>query len=85
MKKIMFPLFAAAVLFAGSSMAQSQKYVDLSHRMMAVTAWDQDLFQASFTTVYRVLKGRGMMNTYFLVAKPGGVLPPAEYGYNFTI
>jgi putative transposase len=44
------------------SMAQSQKYVDLSHRMMAVTAWDQDLFQASFTTVYRVLKGRGMMS-----------------------
>jgi transposase InsO family protein len=43
------------------SMAQSQKYVDLSHRMMAVTAWDQDIFQASFTTVYRVLKGRGMM------------------------
>lgn len=25
MKKIMFPLFAAAILFAGSSMAQSQK------------------------------------------------------------
>ena len=36
------------------SMAQSQKYVDLSHRMMAVTALDQDIFQASFTTVYRV-------------------------------
>ncbi|MBL7991126.1 MAG: tetratricopeptide repeat protein [Candidatus Kapabacteria bacterium] len=31
------------------------------------------------------LKGRGMMNTYFLVAKPGGVMPPAERGYNFTI
>lgn len=31
------------------------------------------------------LKGRGMMNTYFLVAKPGGVMPPAELGYNFTI
>lgn len=31
------------------------------------------------------LKGRGMMNTYFLVAKPGDVLPPAEHCYNFTI
>lgn len=31
------------------------------------------------------LKGRGMMNTYFLVAKPGEVMPPAERGYNFTI
>jgi putative transposase len=50
------------------TMAQSQKYVDLSHRMMAVTAWDQDIFQASFTTVYRVLKARGMTS----MRGPGG-------------
>jgi len=42
-------------------LARSQEYVDLSHRTLAVTAWDQDLFQASFSTVYRVLKERNLM------------------------
>ena len=45
------------------TLAQSQEYVDLSHRLLAVTAWDQDLFQASFSTVYRVLKERNLMGT----------------------
>ena len=44
------------------AMARSQEYVDLSHRLLAVTAWDQDLFQASFSTVYRVLKERNLMS-----------------------
>ena len=39
-----------------TAMAQSQEYVDLSHRILAVTAWDQGRFFASFSTVYRVLK-----------------------------
>ena len=43
------------------TLAQSQEYVDLSHRTLAVTAWDQDLFQASFSTVYRVLRERNLM------------------------
>ena len=43
------------------ALAQSPEYVDLSHRTLAVTAWDQDLFQASFSTVYRVLKERNLM------------------------
>ena len=43
------------------AMAKSQEYVDLSHRIMAVTAWDKGLFQASFSTVYRVLKERNLM------------------------
>ena len=43
------------------AMAKSQKYVDLSHRIMAVTACDQGLFQASFSTVYRVLKEQNLM------------------------
>lgn len=42
-------------------LAQSQEHVDLSHRILAVTAWDQGLFQASFSTVYRVLKERNLM------------------------
>jgi transposase InsO family protein len=43
------------------TLAQSQEYVDLSHRTLAVTAWDQGLFQVSFSTVYRVLKERNLM------------------------
>lgn len=43
------------------AMAQSQEYVDLSHRILAVTAGDKDLFQTSFSTVYRVLKDEGLM------------------------
>ena len=43
------------------TLAQSQEYVDLSHRILTVTAGDQGLFQASFSTVYRVLKERNLM------------------------
>jgi putative transposase len=50
------------------AMARSQEYVDLSHRIMAVTAWDKGLFQASFSTVYRVLKERNLMTA----RGPGG-------------
>ena len=50
------------------TMAKSQEYVDLSHRIMAVTAWDKGLFQASFSTVYRVLKERNLMTA----RGPGG-------------
>jgi len=50
------------------AMAKSQEYVDLSHRILAVTACDKDLFQASFSTVYRILKERNMMTA----RGPGG-------------
>ena len=50
------------------AMARSQEYVDLSHRIMAVTAWDKGLFQASFSTVYRVLKEQNLMTA----RGPGG-------------
>ncbi|MSU62336.1 MAG: transposase [Pedosphaera sp.] len=50
------------------AMAKSQEYVDLSHRIMAVTAWDKGLFQASFSTVYRVLKEQNLMSA----RGPGG-------------
>ena len=43
------------------AMAKSEAYADLSHRTLAVTAWDNDLFQASFSTVYRVLKENDLM------------------------
>jgi putative transposase len=50
------------------AMARSQEYADLSHRILAVTAWDQGLFQASFSTVYRLLKERNLMTA----RGPGG-------------
>ena len=50
------------------AMARSPEYVDLSHRILAVTAGDQGLFQASFSTVYRVLKERNLMTA----RGPGG-------------
>ncbi len=50
------------------AMARSGEYVDLSHRIMAVTACDKCLFQASFSTVYRVLKEQGLMTA----RGPGG-------------
>jgi transposase InsO family protein len=43
------------------ALAQRQEYVDLSHRTLAVTAWEKGLFQASFSTVYRVLKEQNLM------------------------
>ena len=51
------------------AMATNEEHVDLSHRILAVTAWDQDLFQVSFSTVYRVLKEQNLMSA----RGPGGV------------
>ena len=51
------------------ALATSEEHVDLSHRMLAVTAWDKDLFQASFSTVYRILKEQNLMSA----RGPGGV------------
>jgi putative transposase len=42
------------------AMAKDEKYADLSHRILAVTAGDKGLFQASFSTVYRILKKEGL-------------------------
>jgi putative transposase len=50
------------------AMAKSQEYVDLSHRILAVTACDKGLCQASFSTVHRVLTEQNMMST----RGPGG-------------
>lgn len=50
------------------AMAQSPDYVDLSHRILAVTACDKGLFQASFSTVYRILNERNLMTA----RGPGG-------------
>jgi putative transposase len=51
-----------------TAMAQSQEYVDLSHRILAVTAAEQGLFFVSFSTVYRILKAGNLMTA----RGPGG-------------
>lgn len=51
-----------------TAMAKSQEYVDLSHRILAVTAWEKGFFFASFSTVYRVLKASDLMTA----RGPGG-------------
>lgn len=38
------------------SMATEERYADLSHRILAVTAWDLGLFFVSFSSVYRILR-----------------------------
>ena len=43
-------------------MAKREEYSDLSHRILAVTAWDIDLFFMSFTSVYRILRSSGLMS-----------------------
>lgn len=50
------------------AMATSAEYVDLSHRILAVTAGEKGLFFASFSTVYRVLLAQGLMTA----RGPGG-------------
>jgi transposase InsO family protein len=48
----------AAVL----QMATAEQYVDLSHRILSVTAWDLGLFFVSFSSVYRILCSEGLMS-----------------------
>ena len=42
-------------------MAKMEKYADLSHRVLAVMAWDLNLFFMSFSSVYRILRSEGLI------------------------
>ena len=42
-------------------MATKEEYADLSHRLLAVTAWDLGIFFVSFSSVYRILRSRNLM------------------------
>jgi putative transposase len=44
------------------AMAVEEKYADLSHRILAVSAWDLGLFFVSFSSVYRILCSEGLMS-----------------------
>jgi len=58
-------------------MAKKEQYADVSHRILAVTAWDLDIFFVSFSSVYRILRSAGMM-TMRGIHKPhtGRSIPP---------
>jgi len=42
--------------------AKEESYADLSHRTLAVTAWDEGLFFMSFSSVYRIMSSEGLMS-----------------------
>jgi transposase InsO family protein len=42
-------------------MAKKEEYADLSHRILAVTAWDLGIFFVSFASVYRILRSENLM------------------------
>lgn len=42
-------------------MAVKEEYADLSHRILAVTAWDLGIFFVSFSSVYRILLSADLM------------------------
>ena len=58
-------------------MARKEQYADLSHRILAVAAWDLNLFFVSFSSVYRILRSAKMI-TMRGIHKPhnGRSLPP---------
>ena len=60
-------------------MAKKEEYADVSHRILAVTAWDLDIFFVSFSSVYRILRAAHMM-TMRGIYKPhnGRSIPPAR-------
>jgi transposase InsO family protein len=43
-------------------MATKEEYADLSHRVLAVTAWDLGLFFVSFSSVYRIMRSANLMS-----------------------
>jgi putative transposase len=44
------------------AVAREETYVDLSHRTLAVRAWDEGLFFMSFSSVYRIMCSEGLMS-----------------------
>ena len=43
-------------------MATKKEYADLSHRILAVTAWDLGVFFVSFSSVYRIMRSANLMS-----------------------
>ena len=53
----LLPEERASVLF----MAVRDEYADMSHRTLAVEAWEKEMFFVSFSSVYRILRSAGLM------------------------
>ena len=60
-------------------MAAKEEYADLSHRILAVTAWDLGVFFVSFSSVYRMMRSANLMSMRG-VQRPhnGRSLPPVR-------
>jgi transposase InsO family protein len=43
-------------------MARREEYADSAHRILAVDAWEKEMFFVSFSTVYRILRVAGLMS-----------------------
>ncbi len=59
-------------------MAKKEEYADLSHRILAVTAWDLDIFFVSFSSVYRILRSENMTTMRVNNKHNGHSIPPVR-------
>jgi putative transposase len=71
----LLPVERASVL----QMAKKEEYADLSHRILAVTAWDQGLFFVSFSSVYRIMRSADLTSMRGVQGPHNGrSLPPVR-------
>ena len=60
-------------------MAKKEEYADFSHRILAVTAWDLNLFFVSFSSVYRILRSENLIAMRGIHKQHNGrSIPPAR-------
>jgi transposase InsO family protein len=60
-------------------MARKEEYADLSLRILAVTAWDLDIFFVSFSSVYRILRSENLVTMRGNQRKHNGCsIPPVR-------
>jgi putative transposase len=60
-------------------MAKKEEYADLSHRILAVTAWDQGFFFVSFSSVYRIMLSANLTSMRGVQGSHNGrSLPPVR-------
>jgi putative transposase len=60
-------------------MAKKEEYADLSHRILAVTAWELNIFFVSFSSVYRILRSEKLIGMRGVQKQHNGrSIPPAR-------
>lgn len=61
------------------AMAIREEYADMSHRTLAVTAWDLNIFFVSFSSVYRILRSENLTTMRGVQRKHNGrSIPPVR-------